>query len=64
MQESINDLSQANSDINARPKLIINKPPQCEVCGATITWLKKARHLRTKKHKDVLYINHTKFEIK
>ena len=46
-----------------KPKMI-NKPSKCDVCGASITWFNRARHLKTKKHKDVLYANHIKFEIK
>ena len=64
MQENNNGISKTNSDINTKPKLIINKPSQYEVRGAAITWLNRAMHLRTKKHNDALYINHIKFEIK
>ena len=36
----------------------------CPVCG-TKTWItNKKRHLNTKKHKDVVYITHEKFEMR
>ena len=63
MQDNIIEIPQSNSNIDTKPK-IINKPSQCEVCGAVTTWFSRARHLRTKKHKDAYYINHIKFEIK
>ena len=63
MQENINDNHQTGNNINTKPN-IINKPSNCDVCGASITWFNRARHLKTKKHKDALYINHIKFEIK
>ena len=63
MLENINDNPQANDNIKVKPK-IINKPSKCDVCGAAITWVNRARHLKTKKHNDAIYINHIKFEIK
>ena len=63
MDENINDNPQTTDNIQVKPK-IINKPSKCDVCGASITWFNRARHLRAKKHKDAYYINHIKFEIK
>jgi len=63
MDENINDNSQTNDNIKVKPK-IINKQSKCDVCGASITWFNRARHLKTKKHKDASYVNHTKLEIK
>ena len=63
MQDNIIEIPQSNSDINTKPKIITNKPSQCEVCGAAITWFSRARRLRTKKHKDAIHINHIKFVI-
>ncbi len=41
-----------------------NTAIQCHVCGATITYFNKARHERSKKHKDSHYIQFVKFEMK
>jgi len=50
---------------NIKPnKPAINKPVQCDICGSMITYFNKARRLRTKRHKDMLYIYHEKFDIK
>ena len=55
MEENIINNSQTNDNIKVKPK-IINKPSKCEVCGAAITWFNRARHLKTKKHNDAIYI--------
>ena len=48
---------------NTKPKKpTINKPVQCDICGSMITYYSKARHVRTKRHKDMLYIYHDKFD--
>ena len=47
MHEDINNILQTIDSINTKPK-IINNPSQCDICVATITWLNKARHLKTK----------------
>ena len=62
MQENINDNQQTSNNINTKPK-IINKPSKCDVCGASITWFNRARHLKTQKHKDAFYVSYNKFEI-
>ena len=48
MDENINDNSQTNDSIKVKPK-ITNKPSKCDICGASITWFNRARHLKTKK---------------
>ena len=54
-----------NININSKSKpKIIHKPTQCDICGACVSWFNKARHLRTKKHKDAVYVQFLKFEIK
>ena len=62
MDENINDNPQTNDNIKVKPK-IINKRSKCDVCGASITWFSRARHLKTQKHKDAFYANYNKFEI-
>ena len=41
-----------------------NKSTQCDICGATISWFNKPRHIKSKKHSDVVYIQYSKFEMK
>ena len=50
--------------ILSQKKPTINKPVQCDICGSMITYFNKTRHLRTKRHKDMLYIYHEKIDIK
>ena len=58
--ETIND-SKVNNNIVKQKH---NKITQCNICGATISWFNKARHIRSKKHSDVVYIQFNKFEMK
>ena len=41
-----------------------NKTTQCDLCGATISYHNKPRHVKSKKHSDVVYIQFNKFEMK
>jgi hypothetical protein len=61
MDKTISNNSQNNEEIKTKTP---NKPYQCEICGAITTYFNKARHLRTKRHNDMLYIHHNKFDIK
>ena len=59
MQENIDTNPKTSDRINTKPK-IINKTSQC---GASISWFNRARHVKTKKHKDASYITHIQFEL-
>ena len=41
-----------------------NKSTQRDICGATISYNNKPRHVKSKKHSDVVYIQYNKFEMK
>ena len=52
-----------NKESKPKPK-IINKPYQCDICGGYISWFNRARHLRSQKHNDAVYVHFIKFEMK
>ena len=62
MQENNEKIS--DDKVNNIVKQKHNKITQCNICGARITWFNKARHIRSKKHSDVVYIQFNKFEMK
>ena len=62
MQENNEKIS--DNKVNNIVKQTHNKITQCHICGARITWFNKQRHLRSKKHSDVVYIQFNKFEMK
>ena len=61
MQENNEKIS--DNKVNNIVKQKHNKLTQCNIRGARITWFNKARHIRSKKHSDVVYIQFNKFEM-
>ena len=64
MQENNENIGDKKVNNNNIVKQTHNKITQCNICGARITWFNKARHIRSKKHSDVIYIQFNKFEMK
>ena len=62
IQENNENIS--DNKVNNIVKQKHNKITQCNICGARITWFNKARHIRSKKHSDVVYIQFNKIELK